>query len=69
MTVSEFISIFDSISGKANEQRKLYAHMVLTPEATDEELMRALGISTKTSFKSIKQNLLKKGLKIEPIDH
>lgn len=54
MTVSEFISIFDSISGKANEQRKLYAHMVLTPEATDEELMRALGISTKTSFKSIK---------------
>lgn len=69
MTISDFLCTLNSFNGRSKEQQKLYAHMVLMPEATDEELRKAVGINSKTSYKSIKQNLLQKNLKIEPIDY
>lgn len=54
MTISDFLCTLNSFNGRSKEQQKLYAHMVLMPEATDEELRKAVGINSKTSYKSIK---------------
>lgn len=67
MTIHDFLYNLSTFDGRAYKQKELYANLVLNPNQSIKELQKILNCNSK-NFKQLYDNLLKKGLKIEPID-
>ena len=67
MTIHDFLYNLSTFDGRAYKQKELYANLILKPNQSIKELQKILSCNSK-NFKQLYDNLLKKGLKIEPID-
>lgn len=67
MTIREFIGNINSFDGNSRQQKNLYIALVLNPNQSNKELAEKVGCSS-GSINKMKQKILEKGLKIEPID-
>ena len=67
MTTCEFIGNINSFDGNSRVQKNLYIALVLNPDQSNKELAEKVGCSS-GSINKMKQKILEKGLKIEPID-
>ena len=67
MTTREFIGNINSFDGNSRVQKNLYIALVLNPNQSNKELAEKIGCSS-GSINKMKQKILEKGLKIEPID-
>ena len=67
MTTREFIGNINSFYGNSRVQKNLYIALVLNPNQSNKELAEKIGCSS-GSINKMKQKILERGLKIEPID-
>lgn len=67
MTTREFIGNINSFDGNSRVQKNLYIALVLNPNQSNKELAEKIGCSS-GSINKMKQKILERGLKIEPID-
>ena len=67
MTTREFIGNINSFDGNSRVQKNLYIALVLNPNQSNKELAEKVGCSS-GSINKMKQKILERGLKIEPID-
>lgn len=67
MTIHDFLYNLSTFDGRAYKQKELYANLVLNSNQSIKELQKILSCNSK-NFKQLYDNLLKRGLKIEPID-